>query len=120
MLRRHGSKIEDDEFISNIQELGIRSTTEKAEIQKFLTKASSKTKIVIATYDSGKTLADASKEIGHTFDIGIFDEAHKTCGSINKRNAHLLFEKNISIARRLFMTATERVQRFVKHNHLYG
>ena len=101
-------KIEDDEFISNIQELGIRSTTEKAEIQKFLTKACSKTKIVIATYDSGKTLADASKEIGHTFDIGIFDEAHKTCGSINKRNAHLLFEKNVSIARRLFMTATER------------
>ncbi|MBU3715255.1 MAG: hypothetical protein FGM46_09975, partial [Ferruginibacter sp.] len=42
------------------------------------------------------------------FDLGIMDEAHKTVGNQDKLFSHLLFDKNLSISRRIFMTATER------------
>ena len=48
---------------------------------------------------------------GHSFDLGIMDEAHKTVGYYDKLMAHLLSEKNIKIKKRLFMTATERLFR---------
>ncbi len=47
----------------------------------------------------------------HTFDLGIFDEAHKTVGLKDKLFSRLLYEKNIKIQRRVFMTATERQYR---------
>jgi predicted helicase len=43
------------------------------------------------------------------FDLAILDEAHKTVGVKSKAFASLLFDKNIRVRRRLFMTATERV-----------
>src|SRR5262249_30877225 len=46
-----------------------------------------------------------------SFDLAIFDEAHKTVGKHSKTFATLLSEKKINIRRRLFMTATERVAR---------
>ena len=39
------------------------------------------------------------------------DEAHRTVGSPDKSFGHLLHDENISVAKRLFMTATERVVR---------
>ena len=42
------------------------------------------------------------------FDVGIFDEAHKTVGQSDSLFAHLIDEKNIRIRKRVFMTATER------------
>ncbi len=39
------------------------------------------------------------------------DEAHKTVGKRGSLFAHLLFEKNIKIRKRVFMTATERLYR---------
>ena len=48
-------------------------------------------------------------ECGFTFDLGIFDEAHKTVGSRKKQFSQLLFENNVRIRKRLFMTATERL-----------
>ena len=45
----------------------------------------------------------------HTFDLAILDEAHKTVGVKGKSFATLLFDKNIAVRQRLFMTATERV-----------
>jgi predicted helicase len=44
-----------------------------------------------------------------SFDLAILDEAHKTVGKHSKTFATLLNEKKISVRRRLFMTATERV-----------
>ena len=48
------------------------------------------------------------QKITTKFDVGIFDEAHKTVGK-NKPFAQLLYEENILIKKRLFMTATESV-----------
>ena len=106
---------DQDDFVSNIYELGIDVTTDKNEIKKFL-KSKGNTKVVFTTYQSGKVTALGSK--GFTFDLGIMDEAHKTVGLGSKPMAHLIHQKNIKIKHRLFMTATERLFRGDKEEYL--
>lgn len=106
---------DQDDFVSNIYELGIDVTTDKNEIKKFL-KSKGNTKIVFTTYQSGKVTAQGAK--GFTFDLGIMDEAHKTVGLGTKPMAHLIHQKNIKIKHRLFMTATERLFRGDKEEYL--
>ena len=89
-------------------EIGIEVDTDPEIIKKFFSKESSSSKIFITTYQSGKTLGDVAREMNHIFDLGIFDEAHKTVGNRDKTYAHLLLDENIQIKRRVFMTATER------------
>ena len=48
------------------------------------------------------------KKAGKTFDLGVYDEAHKTVGQKDKGFAHLLYDKNVKVNNRIFMTATER------------
>ena len=106
---------DQDDFVSNIYELGIEVTTDKNEIKKFL-KSKANTKIVFTTYQSGKVTAKGAK--GFTFDLGIMDEAHKTVGLGTKPMAHLIHQKNIKIKHRLFMTATERLFKGDKDEYL--
>jgi len=106
---------DQDDFVSNIYELGIDVTTDKNEIKKFL-KSKGNIKVVFTTYQSGKVTAAGSK--GFTFDLGIMDEAHKTVGLGTKPMAHLIHQKNIKIKNRLFMTATERLFRGDKEEYL--
>ncbi|XHY17796.1 hypothetical protein SuNHUV7_25950 (plasmid) [Pseudoseohaeicola sp. NH-UV-7] len=42
------------------------------------------------------------------FDVGIFDEAHKTAGREGGRFSYALEDANLPIAKRVFMTATPR------------
>ena len=65
-------------------------------------------KVVFTTYQSGRVIAEAARNCDVQFDVGIFDEAHKTVGAKDKLFSHLLFEENIQIKHRIFMTATER------------
>ena len=106
---------DQDDFVSNIYELGIDVTTDKNEIKKFL-KSKANIKVVFTTYQSGKVTAAGAK--GFTFDLGIMDEAHKTVGLGSKPMAHLIHHKNIKIKHRLFMTATERLFRGDKEEYL--
>jgi len=106
---------DQDDFVSNIYELGIDVTTDKNEIKEFL-KSKGNTKVVFTTYQSGKVTAAGAK--GFTFDLGIMDEAHKTVGLGSKPMAHLIHQKNIKIKHRLFMTATERLFRGDKEEYL--
>jgi predicted helicase len=106
---------DQDDFVSNIYELGIDVTTDKKEIKKFL-KSKANIKVVFTTYQSGKVTALGAK--GFTFDLGIMDEAHKTVGLGTKPMAHLIHQKNIKIKHRLFMTATERLFRGDKEEYL--
>ena len=106
---------DQDDFVSNIYELGIDVTTDKNEIKKFL-KSKANIKVLFTTYQSGKVTAQGSK--GFTFDLGIMDEAHKTVGLGTKPMAHLIHQKNIKIKHRLFMTATERLFRGDKEEYL--
>jgi superfamily II DNA or RNA helicase len=109
-------KEEQDDFVSFTYDLGIHVTTDAAEIKTFIKKKTNKIKIVFTTYQSGKVTAQGAK--GFKFDLGIMDEAHKTVGLGSKAMAHLIYEKNIKIKRRLFMTATERLFRGDKDEFL--
>ena len=98
-----------DDPSMNTSEIGIEVNTDEQVISEFLKKNTSKKKIVITTYQSGNALISAAQKSMFEFEIGIFDEAHKTVGNRNKPFAKLLYDENIKISKRLFMTATERV-----------
>lgn len=102
------SKIQD-EFVNDVYSLGIPTTTNIEEITKFLNKKTKSRKIIFTTYQSSDRLAEASKKAKFSFDLAILDEAHKTVGVKSKSFATLLSDQNISIKKRMFMTATERV-----------
>jgi superfamily II DNA or RNA helicase len=97
-----------DEVKIHTADLGVPCTTDPTDIRHWLKQESELQKIVFTTYQSGRLVADISHSEGIQFDLGIFDEAHKTVGSTGKLFSYLLFEKNISISKRIFMTATER------------
>jgi superfamily II DNA or RNA helicase/transposase len=104
------SKVADDEDLeTEVDDSGIHVTTDVEEAKTFFRKDGEY--FVVTTYHSGETTAQAAREAGVVFDLGLFDEAHKTVGEVGRTWSHLLFEKNIRISKRLFMTATERVFR---------
>ena len=102
-------KDEQDDFVTDTSDLGIKVDTDPRLIKQFLKKKTSKIKVVFTTYQSGRATAKGSR--GFTYGLGIMDEAHKTVGSKTKEMAHLLHQKNVKIKKRIFMTATERLFR---------
>jgi len=100
-------KVEEDVTVVLKQDLGVPCLTDSKEIADWLKRKHNALTIVFTTYQSGQALAKAAGDAAFTFDLGIMDEAHKTTGK-DKLFSHLLLEKNISIKKRLFMTATER------------
>src|SRR5439155_19627944 len=64
-------------------------------------------KVIFSTYHSARVIAEALRK-GEQFDLGIFDEAHKTAGLEGRNFAFALEEKNLPIRKRLFLTATPR------------
>lgn len=102
------SQIEVDIFTSSTKDLGIDVSTDISYISNWLQNAKHNTTIVFTTYQSGKVITEASQKANITYDLGIMDEAHKTVGLKDSLFSHLLFNENISIYKRLFMTATEK------------
>ena len=90
-----------------MQELGIKVSNKKEDLEAFL-KSKRKNKVIFSTYQSGKVLANNMKALNRSIDFAFFDEAHNTATSKGKLSSHLLFDKNISIKQRLFMTATPK------------
>ncbi len=97
-----------DDPSMNLQDIGIEVNTRVDSIKEFLSIKNSFKKILITTYQSSRVVSEATKEINFKFDLGLFDEAHKTVGLANKLFAYLLYDQNILINKRIFMTATER------------
>ncbi len=97
-------KISRDDLVVLKQDLGA----DPESIVVWLRKKHSGKIVVFTTYQSGKAIAEASRIAKRNFDLGIMDEAHKTVGSKDETFSHLLFDKHIKIAKRMFMTATER------------
>jgi len=102
------SQIDDDIFTSSTKDLGIDVSTDIDYISNWLQNIKHNITIIFTTYQSGKVITEASQKANITYDLGIMDEAHKTVGLKDSLFSHLLFEKNISISKQLFMTATER------------
>ena len=90
------------------QEIGVDVTTKVNDISLFLRKRTRGQKVIFTTYQSGIVTAKAARRANRIFDVGIFDEAHRTVGQSDSMFAHLIDEKNIRIRKRVFMTATER------------
>lgn len=90
------------------QDLGVPVTTSPVDIRSFLLEKNKRTKVVFTTYQSANKLGEAAQEVGFEFDLAILDEAHKTVGHKDKQFSYLLMDDNVTIKKRVFMTATER------------
>ena len=99
----------NDSPIENIYDMDVPVTTEVETIRDFLNDKTSKTSIVFSTYQSSKVLSKAVLDSGITFDIGIFDEAHRTAGTKIGVWGIALDDENIPINKRIFMTATPKI-----------
>jgi len=94
-----------DSIVLNPDECDFPVTTDAIEVHQFLKKKKAGVTLVFCTYHSADVLAEGMKGLA-PFEFGVFDEAHKTAG----RNSFglALTDNNISIQKRLFMTATPR------------
>ena len=108
----------NDDILFRTNEIGVPCTTDKAYIKEWLKTNKKESIIIFTTYQSGRLIAEISKSLKYTFDLGIYDEAHKTVGKNESLFSYLLFEENISIKHRIFMTATERFYRGVRDDVL--
>jgi superfamily II DNA or RNA helicase len=100
--------IDRDDIAILTQDLGIRVHTDPEEIAEWLRSREKDSTVIFTTYQSSKATAEAAKKSNTTFDVGIFDEAHKTVGKKDSLFSYLLHDENIRIKKRIFMTATER------------
>jgi superfamily II DNA or RNA helicase len=98
----------NDDVAVYTQDLGVACTTDRHRIKEFLEFKTDRIKVVFTTYQSGRVLGDVARDLRFKFDVGIMDESHKTVGATDKLFSFLLFDENIRIEKRIFMTATER------------
>ena len=83
---------------------GVILTTCSDEISEFVKRDRF---IIICTYQSSDKLIEVSGDI--KYDIAFFDGTHKTVCQDGKKFSLALSDENISILRRVFMTATPKV-----------
>ncbi|HEK9097585.1 TPA: DEAD/DEAH box helicase family protein [Streptococcus equi subsp. zooepidemicus] len=101
--------LEEDDINTISSDVDFPVTTNPSDIQKFLSGSSEK-KVIFVTYNSLDAISNALCDTNYNFDLGIFDESHRTAGTKDS----LMFvygmeDKYIPITKRLFMTATERL-----------
>lgn len=96
-----------DELIVKQSDIDFPVTTDSAEIRKFLSNDSGDIQVVFSTYQSSRVVAEAVQGLP-AFELGIFDEAHKTAGRDGTNFGFALSDKNLEIKKRLFLTATPR------------
>lgn len=99
----------EDYIIKSASQFNFPVTTDSEEIKKFL--SSTGNKVIFSTYQSLDAIANALIELPEfSFDLAFFDEAHRTAGAKNSELfTYGLDDSFISIKKRLFMTATEKM-----------
>ncbi len=97
----------NDELLVRPSDIDFKVTTQTSIVRQFLRRESPVTKLVFSTYQSSGVVAAAAEGLP-PFDLGVFDEAHKTAGREGAKFGIALAEERLRIARRLFMTATPR------------
>jgi predicted helicase len=96
-----------DDLIVRQSDLDFPVTTESAAVRMFLKQPFDGVRVVFSTYQSAEVVAKGAKGLA-PFDLGIFDEAHKTAGREGARFGFALSDKKLPIGKRLFLTATPR------------
>jgi predicted helicase len=99
------SVAERDEVIVQQEDVPFPVTTDPEKIREFL--LGDGIRVVFSTYQSAGRVAHGAGALH--FDLGVFDEAHRTAKGVNSEFSLPLNEEHIPIAKRLFMTATRRV-----------
>ena len=100
-------KADADEIATLQSDLDFEVSTNPEVVRRFLDAPFDGTKIVFSTYQSASVVGEAMKP-KESFDLGIFDEAHKTAGREGRNYGYALDDSKIRIGRRLFVTATPR------------
>jgi len=96
-----------DEISTPQSDLDFEVSTNSEVVRRFLDAPFDGTKIVFSTYQSASVVGEAMKP-EESFDLGIFDEAHKTAGREGRNYGYALDDSNIRIGKRFFVTATPR------------
>jgi superfamily II DNA or RNA helicase len=104
-----------DELVVKKSDLDFEVTTSPTDVKHFLESEFPGVKIVFSTYMSAAVVGEALKG-RNIFDLGIFDEAHKTAGRENKAYAFALSDGNLPLKKRVFMTATPRHYNVLKRD----
>jgi superfamily II DNA or RNA helicase len=99
-------------------EVEFRVDTDPQVVRSFLERKTGKVKVVLSTYQSSPVVGEGCEGLP-PFDIGVFDEAHKTAGLEARALGFALSEDNIRIKKRLFFTATPR-HIDIRHRDRYG
>lgn len=92
---------EEDTLVVRPSELDFAVTTQAGDVRRFLERNTSSVRLVFSTYQSSQVVKDAVVGLP-PFDLGVFDEAHKTTGRNGQRFALALKDENLPICRRLF------------------
>ena len=88
-------------------EVGFRIDTDPIIVRQFLERQTTDIKVIFSTYQSSPVVGEGARGLP-PFDVGIFDEAHKTIGLAGSAFGYALSNENIRIKKRLFLTATPR------------
>ena len=107
--------LKNDEIEIDTTDVPFKIDTDPEIVKRYLAQDNSKIKIIFSTYQSSQVVSQATKD-HYTFDIGVFDEAHKTTGAADGRFALALKDENIRIKKRLFFTATPKHYDIRKRN----
>jgi predicted helicase len=97
----------DDAMVVRQADLDFPVSTDPEDVKAFLTDTSDETQVVFSTYQSAHVVGEAMQD-QPAFDLGIFDEAHKTAGREGGKFTFALEDENIPISKRVFLTATPR------------
>ncbi len=102
-----------DNIVLDPEDCDFPVTTDPHTIHFFLKSPTTDTRVVFCTYQSSSALSEGMQECP-PFELGIFDEAHKTAG--NNSFSLALDNEAIPIQKRLFMTATPKHYNIRKKN----
>ena len=100
----------EDALIIRDKDLDFRISTDEVTLKQWLEIKTSVPKIIFSTYQSSPVLNKLSQKFNIEF--AVFDEAHRTATVNQKASSYFsnaLFNENIKIKKRLFMTATRRI-----------
>ena len=95
-----------DQVVANVAELGFPATGDPQTVREFLARPGPR--VVFSTYQSSPVVASALESTSIVFDLAIADEAHRCAGSAANDFATILDDSQISVRKRVFMTATPR------------
>lgn len=91
-----------------LEDIDARVTTDALEIEEWLGRTEGR-RLVVGTYQSSERLSQALRLHGHPVDLAVFDEAHHLAGRSEHATKRVLDDDVLPARRRLFMTATPRV-----------